>query len=206
MADSVAVMRSVISSRVTTKFNPSGKVIRLGRVSSLLLPTSLVDPNVLCCWCAYLSSWELLFYASWFDVFWCLNFCVCHSLPLMCCDDRVFATNVETLSRTPFVVCSSYVSSSNVWSVLVVSASMVKLICHTLLLSSWILDLFRSLWLCSFPVEHRRKLGLPDKSNFHCHCNINMCDKHMQKTAWHAMNKKNNFVYWIQGPIRWSSS
>ena len=54
------------------------------------------------------------------------NLLVCRSFSLVCCDACAFSTNLETFFRT--LLGSSDVRSSNVWSVLVVSASMVKLI------------------------------------------------------------------------------
>ena len=142
-----------ICSGATAMFSPLVSKSFFGWVNSLSdLSFSLTSlcPDVLRRWCPYFYRWELLFYGSCFDM--PVNFGhfrVCHSLPVVCCDVCAFSTHLEKHSRT--LLGSIYVGSSNGWSVLVVSATMVKFICCTLSLSCW----FNALWrilvaLCTF--------------------------------------------------------
>ena len=125
MADSTAVMRSTtgICSGATAKFSHLTTTSFSGWVSSLLdkffTQFSCMPGCAVRLMSLFLLRRELLFYC-----FKVLNFRVCRSLHLVCCDACAFSTNVDTFSRT--LHGSSDVSSSNVWPVFVVSVSLVK--------------------------------------------------------------------------------
>ena len=136
MADYIAVMRSPISTCSGAKFSPLARTA----FSGLFLTHFSCMSHLLCCWCPYSSRWELLIFASCLDVPVMFGI-VIYAIPYVYCVAMLVPSQQTWYTFSMTLLGSSDVSSSE----RLVSATMVKWICRTLLLSSCFWALWRIL-------------------------------------------------------------